>query len=208
VLHLSWLPYALSAAALVLTLIVHGPRALAYDGHPLQYFEAALMLWTGVELFRIQALRGWRLLLLSSTTAWLVVDELLMVHECVKWKWGSGAVADPMVVFYGFAGIATGATVLIIHPNRRAALPPLVVGVAATIVSVLADVHAFGRNSHLSLILEEGGEICAVASAVAVLLCAPHVPRKHPALWVAFSFAWMFAAVWLVRPALCPARLL
>ena len=167
------------------------------------------MLWVGAEIFRIRALSPWAILVLASGCAWLAVDESLMVHECAKWKWNTGALGpDPFVVAYAITGTLVGARIWVIHPARAGAWIHLGIAALGALTAVLADLGVFGPRTSSAIILEEGGELLAIAGAVAALRLAPSLPALRPWAWVVFSALWMGAAAWIVRPLLCPPWLL
>ena len=211
-LHVSaFAPYAAAIVPFALTLLLQGTRALGFDGHPLQHWEALLFLWVGVEVFRQRSLSEWERLSLGAGAAWLCTDELFMVHECAKWKWHLGSLGrDPLILAYVVIGCGIGIRVMAAHRARRAAAPHFVVAMLAALVALAADLSSANAFAGIPAVaFEEAGELIAIAGAIGALRADEGDVRLLPAIgWVAFSAMWMGASVWLVRPWLCPARLL
>lgn len=203
-------PYVAALLPFGFTLAFHGPTALAYDGHPLQRWEALLLLWLGAEVFRLPGLSALERLAYSAAATWLAVDETFMVHECVKWTWGLQQFGrDPLVAAYAAGGALVAVRVLTAHPRRMSVVVHLALAVAGSLVATLADLGILARCGRaLAMALEEGGELLAVAAAISAFRLQVRSKLLPAAGWVALTAAWMGASVWLVRPWLCPPRVL
>lgn len=199
-------PYVVGAAAVLVALWLDGAKAFRYDGYWLQHFEAALFLWLGARVFRVDGLSAFERAAICAGCAWLAMDEALMFHECVRMKFKlSGPVADPFVVAYLLAASVAGVRLIRCLPGSARA--HLGVAALAAVLVVVADLGGMGRGPWAH-VLEESSEFLALAGALAALAEGRAAGRLAAAAWAAFSFAWMFSAFWLVRPWVCPSRLL
>ncbi len=200
------LPYVVAATAVLSTLWMRGATPFRYDGYWLQHLEVLLFLWLSTRVFRAEELTATERASVAAACAWLAMDELLMFHECVRMKFRLGVLGrDPLVVAYLLFALVFGTR--IIRRLLARALPHLLVAALAAILAVTADVGGFGRGAWAH-VLEESFEFLALAAAIATFGHHDGSGRLAAVGWATFNFGWMSLAFWLVRPWVCPARLL